>query len=179
MTLTERPNFGRLSALAILALLIAVFCLGPVAAYCGWIAGNADALAAKVAVLQRYRLLASAESKAALDGPALLYGEMPESQATALLQETAKTAAAAAHVQVLGLQVLRGEAVNGATRIGVRVRASGDVAGLRSLLYAIETATPLLYSDNLSIQSHAATPGAAAVLDFQFDISAFKAEPAS
>jgi hypothetical protein len=97
-----------------------------------------------------------------------------------LLQETVKTAATAAHVQVLGLQVLRGEAVSGATRIGVRVRASGDMAGLRNLLYAIETAKPLLYPDNLSIQSHAATPGAAAsVLDFQFDISGFKAEPAS
>jgi hypothetical protein len=132
-------------------------------------------------VLQRYRLLASADSKAVVPAdPALLFGDTPESQATALLQETVKTAATAAHVQVLGLQVLRGEAVSGATRIGVRVRASGDMAGLRSLLYAIETAKPLLYPDNLSIQSHAATLGAAAsVLDFQFDISGFKAEPAS
>jgi hypothetical protein len=60
------------------------------------------------------------------------------------------------------------------------VRASGDMAGLRGLLYAIETAKPLLYPDNLSIQSHVATPGAAASpLDFQFDISGFKADPAS
>ena len=180
MTLAERPNLGRISALAILAVLIALFCLGPVAAYCGWIADNADSLAAKAAVLQRYRLLAGAEAKAAAPaGPALLYAEMPELQATALLQETVKTAAVAAHVQVQGLQVLRGEAVSGATRIGVRVRASGDMTGLRNLLYAIETAKPLLYPDNLSVQSHAAMPGAAAALDFQFDISGFKAEPAS
>ena len=181
MTLAERPNLGRISALVILTALIALFCLGPVAAYWGWVASNADALAAKVAVLQRYRALAGAETKAAAPaGPALLYGDMPESQVTALLQETVKTAASAARVQVLGLQVLRSEAVSGATRIGVRVRASGDVAGLRSLLYAIETARPLLYPDNLSIQSHAATPGAApSVLDFQFDISSFKTDPAS
>ena len=180
MTLAERPNLGRLSALAILAALIAVFCLGPVAAYCDWVAGNADALAAKAALLQRYRSLARAETRAATPAdPALLYGGMPESQATALLQETVKTAAAAAHVQVQGLQVLRGDAVSGATRIGVRVRASGDMAGLRNLLYAVETAKPLLYPDNLSIQSHAATAGAATgALDFQFDISGFKSEPA-
>jgi general secretion pathway protein M len=181
MTLAERPNLGRISALVILAALIVLFCLGPAAAYWGWVAGNADALAAKAAVLQRYRALAGAETKAAVPaGPALLFGDMPESQATALLQETVKTAAAAAHVQVLGLQVLRSEAVSGATRIGVRVRASGDVAGLRGLLYAIEIAKPLLYPDNLSIQSHAAVPGAAAsVIDFQFDISGFKADPPS
>lgn len=181
MTLAERPNLGRISALAILAALIALFCLGPVAAYWGWVAGNADALTDKAAVLQRYRTLAGAETKAAGPaGPALLYGDMPESQVTALLQETLKTAATAAHVQVLGLQVLRSEAINGATRIGVRVRASGDMAGLRSLLYAIETAKPLLYPDNLSIQSHAATPGTtASVLDFQFDISGFKTDPQS
>lgn len=181
MTLAERPNLGRISALAILAALIALFCLGPVAAYCGWVADNADALAAKAAVLQRYRALAGAKTRVAVPtGLALLYGDMPESQATALLQETVKTAAAAAHVQVLGLQVLRSEAVSGATRIGVRVRASGEIAGLRSLLHAIETAKPLLYPDNISIQSHATTPGAAAsMLDFQFDISGFKADPAS
>jgi hypothetical protein len=110
----------------------------------------------------------------------MLYGEMPESQATALLQETVKTAALAAHVSVQGLQVLRGEAAGGATRFGVRVRAGGDMAGLRNLLYALESAKPLLYADNLAVQSHVATPGAAAsVLDFQFDVSGFKAEPGS
>jgi general secretion pathway protein M len=181
MMLAERPNLGRISALAILAVLIALFCLGPVAAYCGWVAGNADTLATKAALLQRYRSLAGAESHAVTPaGPAFLYGGMPESQATALLQEAVKTAAAAAHVQVQGLQVLRGEAVAGATRIGVRVRASGDMAGLRNLIYAIETAKPLLYPDNLSIQSHAAMAATAAgALDFQFDISGFMAEPAS
>lgn len=181
MTLAERPRLGRISALVILASLIVSFCLGPVAAYCGWVAGNADALAGKAAVLERYRALAGADTKPAVQaGPSLLFAEMPESQATALLQETVKTAAVAARVQVQGLQVLRGEPVSGATRIGVRVRASGDTAGLRNLLYAIETARPLLYPDNLSVQSHAATPGAAAsVLDFQFDVSGFKAEPAT
>jgi general secretion pathway protein M len=177
---------SRIGALAILAALIALFCGGPLAAYCSLISGNDDALAAKAATLQRYRALASVTSSAtgpsapAPAGPALIYPDMPESQASALLQETVKTTAVAAHAQVQGLQVLRGEAVGGATRVGVRVRASGDIASLRTLIYAIETARPLLYPDNLQIQSHATSPDAMpSALDFQLDISGFKAEPQS
>jgi hypothetical protein len=97
-----------------------------------------------------------------------------------LLQEAVKNSAATARIQVQGLQVLRSEAVSGATRIGVRVRGRGDIASLRSLLYAVETARPLLYPDNLQIQSHATLPDAApSVLDFQLDISGFKMEPQS
>jgi general secretion pathway protein M len=181
MILAERLAPGRAAALAILVVLLALFCAGPLAAYCGLIGANADALATKVAVRQRYRALAAgAPSTPAPAGPALLYPDMPESQASALLQETVKNTAAAAHVQVQGLQVLRSEAANGATRIGVRVRASGDMASLRSLIYAIETARPVLYPDNLSIQSHAAAPDMArSTLDFQLDVSGFKADPAS
>ena len=181
MTLTERPTLGRGAALAILAALIVLFCAGPLAGYCGLIGDNGDALATKAALLQRYRALADAKATPpAATGGTLLYPDMPESQASALLQETVKNAAGAAHAQVLGLQVLRSEAANAATRIGVRVRASGDMASLRSLLYAIETARPLLYPDNLSIQSHPTAPDATpSALDFQLDISGFKAEPAS
>lgn len=181
MTLAERPALGRVAALAILAALVALFCVGPLAAYCGLVADNSDALATKAALLQRYRALADSKPAApAATGAPFIYPDMPESQASALLQETVKTIAAAAHAQVLGLQVLRGEAVSGATRIGVRVRASGDMASLRSLIYAIESARPLLYPDNLTIQSHAAAPDAAAsALDFQLDIAGFKTEPKS
>jgi general secretion pathway protein M len=181
VTLADRPTLGRVAALGILALLVAAFCVGPLAAYCGVLGDNSDALATKAAMLQRYRALADAGPSAAVpSGPALLYPDMPESQASALLQETVKSTAAAAHIQVQGLQVLRGDALPGATRIGVRVRASGDVASLRNLIYAIETARPLLYPDNLQIQSHATSPDAAAgPLDFQLDISGLKSEPAS
>jgi general secretion pathway protein M len=181
MMLTEHPTLGRVAALAILAGLIALFCAGPLAAYCGLVSENGDALATKAALLQRYGALADAKmAPAEAAGTALLYPDMPESQASAMLQETVKHTAAAAHAEVLGLQVLRSETANGATRIGVRVRASGDMASLRNLLYAIESARPLLYPDNLSIQSHAATSDAAqSALDFQLDISGFKTEPAS
>jgi Type II secretion system (T2SS), protein M subtype b len=183
MTLADRPSLGRVGALAILGVLLALFCIGPLAGYCGLITDNNDALATKAALLQRYRALAGvspATNTPTPSDPALLYPDMPESQASALLQETVKTAAAAARVQVQGLQVLRGEALSGATRLGVRVRASGDIASLRNLVYAIETARPLLYPDHLQIQSHATLPDAApSTLDFQLDISGFKAEPQS
>jgi general secretion pathway protein M len=181
MTLAERPAFGRAAALAILALLVALFLIGPFAAYCGLINGNSDALADKAARLQRYRALAANKPSAPVTpGPALLYPDIPESQATALLQETVKNTATAAHVQVQGLQVLRSDSTGGATRIGVRVRGSGDMASLRSLIYAIEAARPLLYPDNLSIQSHAtSTDAAPSALDFQLDVSGFKTEPQS
>jgi len=176
-----RPSLTRIGALAILVALVAAFCTGPVAAYCDLIVANNDSLAAKSALLQRYQMLAGAAPSAAASAePALIYPEMPESQVSALLQETVKSTAATAQIQVQGLQVLRSESMPGAVRIGVRVRASGDMASLRKLIYAIETARPVLYPDNLQIQSHAASPDAAArPLDFQLDISGFKAEPQS
>src|SRR5215469_17189800 len=145
MTFAERPALGRIAALAILALLVMLFCGGPLVAYCGLIADNSDALATKATLLHRYRTLADAKPLSSSGHEtALLYPDVPESQASALLQETVKNTAAAAHAQVLGLQVLRSEAASGATRIGVRVRASGDMASLRNLLYAIESARPML-----------------------------------
>jgi general secretion pathway protein M len=181
MTLAERSTVGRGAALAILGALIALFCVGPLATYHGLLAGNSDELATRQVLLQRYRALAKTEPRTpAPTGSSLLYPDMPESQASALLQEAVKNSAATARIQVQGLQVLRSEAVSGATRIGVRVRGRGDIASLRSLLYAVETARPLLYPDNLQIQSHATLPDAApSVLDFQLDISGFKMEPQS
>jgi general secretion pathway protein M len=179
VTLAEHPALNRIAALAILLVLVALFCVGPLAAYFGLLADNNDALATKSAVLQRYRALAGAATGASVpSGPALLYPEMTESQASALLQEAVKNAATAARIQVQGLQVLRSDVIGGATRIAVRVRGSGDTASLRNFIYAIESARPLLYPDNLSIQSHqTGSDATSAALDFQVDVSGFKTEP--
>jgi hypothetical protein len=182
VTLADAPTRNRAAALAILALLVAAFWIGPVSAYRDLIDAGSDELVTKTTLLQRYRALAGTEPAAApaAPGSTLLYPDIPESQAVALLQETVKAAAASAQIQVQGLQVLRSEALPGATRIGVRIRAASDVTNLRSLLYAIEAARPMLYPDNLQIQSHAASAGATpSLLDFQLDISGFKTEPAS
>ena len=180
----DRAVLARAGAVAILVLLLLVLWLGPIGAYFDLVGEGADEIAQKAALLQRYRALAEAgpaeRAEPARIEPSLLIPAVPDAQALALLQETVKSAAAAAQVQVQGLQVLRGEGEAGALRIGVRIRAAGDVAGLGRLLYAIEAARPLLYPDNLQIQSQAAAPGAPpSALQFQLDIAGFKAGPSS
>jgi general secretion pathway protein M len=181
----DRTTLARAGAVAILALLLLVLWIGPIGAYVDLVGEGAEEIAQKTAVLQRYRGLVdagpadrtgSAQTEAARADPALLIPAMPDAQAVALLQETVKSAAAAAQVQVQGLQVLRGEGEAGAQKIAVRIRASGDVGGLGRLLYALETARPLLYPDNLQIQAQAAAPGAPpSALQFQLDVAGFKA----
>jgi hypothetical protein len=180
VTLGDRATLRRAGALLILALLVMAFWVGPVSAYFDLIDDGAVQIAAKAAILARYRALTRSDPTAPTAAAGLIYPDIAESQAVAMLQETVKGAAAAAQVQIQGLQVLRGEDIPGATRIGVRIRAAGDVAGLRGLIHAIETARPILYPDNLQIQSHAMSPGAApAPLDFSLDISGFKPGPGS
>jgi general secretion pathway protein M len=181
----DRALLTRAGALAILLLLVALLWVGPIGAYFQLIGDGADAIARKTALLQRYRALADAAAsgrpnEAARSDPSLLLPAVPDAQAVALLQETVKSAAAAAQVQIQGFQVLRSEGEAGAPRIGVRIRASGDVASLGRLLYAIESARPLLYPDNLQIQSHAAAPGTPpSPLQFQLDVAGFRAGSAS
>jgi len=168
---------GRGAALALLALLFALFWIGPAAAYFGLIQSGSDEIDRQSALLQRYRTLAEAPHPGQPNPaePDLLLPEIPDSQAIARLQETIKSAAAAAQVQIQGLQVLRSEPLPGAVKIAVRVRGSGDVAALGRLLYAVEAARPLLVPDNLQVQAHPAPADAPpAALDFQLDLSGFK-----
>ncbi len=180
----DRAVLARAGAVAILLLLLAVLWVGPIGAYFDMVGQGADELAQKANLLQRYRALAGDAPTQAAQPPqidaSLLIPAVPDAQAVALLQETVKAAAAAAQVQVQGLQVLRSEGEGGALKIGVRIRASGDVGSLGRLLYAIEAARPLLYPDNLQIQSHAAAPGTPpSPLQFQLDIAGFKAGASS
>jgi general secretion pathway protein M len=186
----DRATLARAGAVAILALLLLVLWIGPIGTYVDLVGEGAEEIAQKAAVLQRYRALAdagpadrtgsdrtgSARTDPAPTDPALLIPAMPDAQAVALLQETVKSAAAAAQVQIQGLQVLRSEGEAGVQKIAVRIRALGDVGGLVRLLYALETARPLLYPDNLQIQAQAAAPGSPpSALQFQLDVAGFKA----
>jgi len=184
MMALDRATLTRTGAVAILILLLPVLWIGPIGAYVDLVQDVAGEVAQKAALLQRYRALAdvgsSDRTEPARTDPALLIPAIPDAQAVALLQETVKSAAAAAQVQIQGLQVLRGEGEGGVLRIAVRIRASGDVGGVGRLLYAIETARPLLYPDNLQIQSQAAAPGAPpSLLQIQLDIAGFKAGTSS
>lgn len=182
MSVGERALVGRVAAVAILLALLAAAWIGPINAYLGALADGSEEIAAKRTLLQRYRALAGAHPRAPAErgDKGLLYPDIPESQAIALLQETVKTAAAAARVEVRGLQVLRIEAAPGAQRIGIRINAAGDIASVGRLLHAVEAARPLLYPDNLHVQSRAVTANAAAApLEVQLDIFGFKAGSAS
>jgi general secretion pathway protein M len=181
VNLRGRVQPSRLIALAILAGLVAALAVGPVAAYFDLLAGQGDAIRRESETLQRYRVLtraAAAQPAPPTSDRTLLFPAIPEAQAVALLQEALKGAAATAQVDIQGFQVLRSEAAPGSVRVGVRLRASGDIAGLERLLYTIESARPVLYPDNLQIRAEGAQPGApAAALQFQFDVSGFTAGP--
>lgn len=186
MTLA-RGISGRSAALAIFALLMIGLWIGPAAAYLSLIHSGSDEIERQTALLQRYRGLAEAPHP--VDSPLtrdLLLPEAPDSQAVARLQELLKATAATAQVQVQGFQVLRAEPLPGAVKIGVRLRGSGDIAALGRLLYAVEAARPLLIPDNLQVQGRAAPPVAGAApdtapvpLEFQLDVSGFKAGASS
>jgi general secretion pathway protein M len=178
MNLAGHPARGRVAALALLVLLMAAIWVGPISLYLGLVGAGAEQIAGQARLLQRYRTLARLLlTEAATEPPdasAVMRPESPEAQAIALLQETVKKAALASRVEVRSLQVLRSETLPSAVRIGVRINAAGDMAGLARLLFAVEAARPVLYPDNLQIRSRAATPGKAPeALDLQLDVSGF------
>ena len=171
----DRALLARACALLILAALVLAFWLGPVGAYRALLGAGAQELAAKEQLLERYRALVeggAAQDRGA-DAKTLLLPALSDAEAAAFLQETLKAAAVQAQVDIQGMQVLASETLPGVQRIGVRLRASGDMAGLDRLLYAIEQSRPMLYPDHLQVQSRALRPG----LDFQFDVAGFKAGP--
>jgi hypothetical protein len=186
----DRVISGRGAALALLGFLLVAVWIGPTAVYLGFVQAGSDDIERQSALLQRYRTLAEVPQPGLSSAAAasdLLSPEVPDSQAVARLQEMLKTAATAAQVQIQGFQILRAEPLPGAVKVGVRLRGSGDVAALSRLLYAVESARPLLLPDNLQVQARATAPTAAASapepgpvpLDFQFDVSAFKAGASS
>jgi len=183
MRIGDQALLSRAAAVAILFALLGAVGFGPVTAYVDLLDAGAEQLKHREQLLQRYRELARevpSEQRPTAQGEGLMFPEMPESQAVALLQEALKGAAAAAQVEVQGLQVLRTEALPGSLRIGVRLRATADIAGLNRLLYAIEAARPVLYPDNLQIQSSALGPQApSSALEFQLDVSGVKMEPSA
>jgi hypothetical protein len=184
VSIAGRPARERLVALALLALLFAALWAGPVSAYLDIVGSGADEISRQSQLLERYRALALALAPATPDtaekpGAApLMLPQLPEAQAIALLQESIKKAADTSRVEVQSLQVLRSENLPSAVKLGARISASGDNAGLARLLYAAETARPTLFPDNLQIHARPGGPGnTAGMLDFQLDVSAFMPVP--
>jgi general secretion pathway protein M len=173
-------TLSRAAALVVLLALVGGLWIGPLSAYGDLVGGGARRLAAADDTLRRDRALlgAPAQAASAIAAAAVLFPENSDAQAAALLQEMLKRAAAAAQVEIEGIQVLQPEMLGGAGRMTVRLKARADIAALDRLLYAIETSRPLLYPDNLQIQSRAVPKAAApAALEFQLDVSGFTPGP--
>jgi general secretion pathway protein M len=179
VSLAERALIGRVAAVAILVALALILWLGPVDSYLDLIGDTAQNLALAEQKLVRYRALAAPTTEPAtpVAEATILLPAVSDAQAAALLQETIKSAASAAQVQIEGIQVLQPESSAGTSRVGVRLRGRGDLAGLDRLLYAIEASRPLLHPDNLQIRARTTLPSAAPTLDFQLEVLGFKPGP--
>ncbi|NYT47454.1 MAG: type II secretion system protein M [Candidatus Methanofishera endochildressiae] len=73
------------------------------------------------------------------------------SLATAELQNSIKAMAVDAGGELSSSQVLPNKEQDGLTRIAVKVRLTGDMEMLRSLLYQIEIKKPLLIIENITV----------------------------
>lgn len=178
MSIFGYPARERAVALTLLALMILALWVGPVSAYFDIVRAGSREIARQAELLQRYRTLDRTRDADAArdkgDQTPLMLPAMPEAEAVAQLQESVKEAAVASQVEIRSLQVLRSEALGSAAKIGVRINAASDMAGLGHLLFTVEAARPVLYADNLQIHSRPAAPGKAPeALDFQLDVSAF------
>jgi general secretion pathway protein M len=72
--------------------------------------------------------------------------------ASADLQKFIKSTITSAGGQLTSTQVLPSTNVKGLKRISVKVRMSGDVEALRSVLYEIESAVPVMIVDQIDIR---------------------------
>ena len=161
---------SRAGALLILAGLMALVWIGPVAAYRTLVADGADRLASAEAALARDRAVLDAPPPpmAPLAAAVALFPTNSAAQDGALLQQMLKQAASTAQVEIEGLQVLEPDAIEGTTRFGVRIKGRADIGALDHLVYAIETAPRLLYADNLHIVAPATGP-----LEFELEVAGF------
>jgi len=169
---------GRAAALMILAIVLTAVWLGPIDLYLGFVGDRAQQIEESRSILRRYRSLVAEEADAARGrrgASPILLTDIPDGPTLAALQESVKDVAAGNQVELQSLQVLRSENVSGASKLGVRIRGSGEIGGIAQMLYALESARPVLYPDNVSIRSRpdaAGKPGAR--LDLQLDVSGFK-----
>lgn len=74
-----------------------------------------------------------------------------EALASAELQNIVKTAVTDAGGQLTSTQGLPGKADNGFNRVAVRVRMTGSIETLRSVMHSIAAAVPLLIVDQLDV----------------------------
>jgi general secretion pathway protein M len=159
------PVAGRLLAVAILALLVGAIYLGIVAPILDDFATDRDTIAQMTTLVSRYRaaggrvpsqraaLAELAQRQAAQNG--LLDGTN-ETLAAAELQTRIKAIVDSARGELKSTQILPVQQEGGFRRVGIRGEMSMTLPAAQQVLYALETASPLLFLDNVDIHSHAA-----------------------
>ncbi|MDY0330451.1 MAG: type II secretion system protein GspM [Thiomonas sp.] len=98
--------------------------------------------------------------------------------AAAEIQENAKRLIDANGGKLLSMNILPPKDEDPLTRVGINVQLTGGLDGVEKLLYQLETATPYLFINNLSIRAiNAYLPRNSAVpplqLQVQFDLTGY------
>ncbi len=184
MTVQVSPPLRRLAALAILAVLLT-------AAITGLVVPLVSAYADAERTVAQERAAVAHAQLSGIDPDALKAelarlrdqrGPVPgtlqsanESLAAAELQNRLKSAIETAHGELRSVQGLPSRVEGGFRRVTVRGQAMLRIAGLRAALYDLESASPLLFLDNVEINARpdkSGRPGAAEDpnLDVRFDL---------
>jgi len=173
---------SRAAAVGLAAALLAIVGFGLVRPYAVAVSDAAAQLEAQGRIAAGFRVLAEAPTRGeaepadARELAALTLPRASTAQATALLQQTLKSFAADARVEIEGVQVLARAETKAAARLIVRLRGRADMSSLARFLYAVETARPVLVVEGLRVQARTAREAAGRELDLQIDVAAFTAE---
>jgi general secretion pathway protein M len=179
------PWLSRVAALLLLAAVLAaayVWIVEPIAAA---YANTEAAVADTRALLERYNRLAAA--RPSLEAQLAAIEQKPDTAAYYLSGATDALAAAALQARVtalvegsgaslLSIQTLTSTEERGMRRIAIRLQMTAEIAPLVRVLHGLETGIPLLFVDNLELQSQAApaiepdTAQASAPLIVGFDL---------
>jgi general secretion pathway protein M len=150
---------GRVIAALLFVLVLALAALAAVVPFLRSAALSEEIVAMRDLVAQRERLRFAASGRPTQDGrDALLNGES-SGILGADLQRRITDLARHNGMALRSTQVLPARRDADLTVVGLEASLHGEIAGLRNLLYAIETGAPVLLVDALSVKT-AATPEA-------------------
>ena len=159
------PWLSRVVALLLLAAVLAaayVWIVGPIA---GAYADTEAAIADAHELLERYDRLASA--RPSLEAQLAAIEQKPDTAAYYLDGATDALAAASLQARVtalvegsgatlLSIQTLTTTEDRGLRRVAIRLQMTAEIGPLVRVLHGLETGVPLLFVDNLEVQSQAA-----------------------
>jgi general secretion pathway protein M len=172
---------SKLAALALLGL--AVFPAFALFSYFSSAYGDAEA--ERALLLERFdraRAVAAyvdtTPSADAIDAGKLLPGIETPAVLSANIQSKLREIAQQLEIEVLQASELKPEAIDGLTRLGIRIEMTGPTQSIHSLLQQIEQAQPWLFVDNIQIRSGFAdgqAPGTEPPLSVALDVFEFAA----